>query len=510
MMQSRLGHVQEAMVEALPGLQPAAGKWRLRCIAKLVEHLPYDAAYMQLIGAIMGEVILGTKSAARKTREVSFAVLVTMAQKVDAGSGGQQLGDLFTMLLAGLAGTTAQMVSATVYSLSRLVYEYADRVGQLAPPLLESVMLLFQHKSREIVTAALGFAKVAVVCLSPELLRRYMKAFISNLLLWSGDTRNRFRLKVKVVLERLMRRTSYEEVLEATPEEHRKLIAAVYKRWKRSKTLKARAKGEGPDAAEGDEAEDGDGTRLRLKGGYEAALYGDEDSEEEADDMDGDAEMAGGHTGGAAGRRGLDGGRHSGAAAAGTAARAGSAGAGPPTKFGFPATSGPDGKPVILEEAEESGVGRKRRRQEEDAQEVMAVRHAQEKEKREEEAVRQTGLIHSDSVALAEGAESAAAARGQRSWDQAPQGKKRRKTQAESKVMGGTEYQHKVAGAGGDIKKAGRPDPFAYVPFDKRQINKKKSHQPVKSLKKVFNGTRDARMGASQKAGGRQTRKKKK
>jgi ribosomal RNA-processing protein 12 len=186
------------MVEALPGLQPGASKWRLRCIAKLVEHLPFDVAYMQLLGAVMGEVILGTKSAARKTREVSFAVLVTVAQKVDAGSNGAQLGDLFTMLLAGLAGTTNTMVSATVYALSRLVYEYSDRVGQLAPPLLESVMLLFQQKSREVVTAALGFAKVAVVSLTPDVLRTYMKSLITNLLLWSGDTRNRFRLKVKV------------------------------------------------------------------------------------------------------------------------------------------------------------------------------------------------------------------------------------------------------------------------------------------------------------------------
>ena len=75
-------------------------------------------------------------------------------------------------------------------------------------------------------------------------------------------------------------------------------------------------------------------------------------------------------------------------------------------------------------------------------------------------------------------------------------------------MLGGSEYQHKKAGAGGDIKKVGRPDPFAYVPFDKRQINKKKSHQPVKALKKVFNATKNSRNGASQKAGGRKTRKR--
>jgi len=299
-----------------------------------------------------------------------------------------------------------------------------------------------------------------------------------------------------------MRRTSYEEVMEATPEEHRKLIVAVYKRWKRSKTLKARAKGDG--AAMEEDGEGADGSKMRLKGGYEAALYGDEDSEEEGDEEEeGGGARAAGHE--AAGRRGLDGGRNSGAAAGGmSGGAAGGAGA-PSTKFGFPATAGPEGRPVIMEEVEESGVGRKRRRQEEEASEVMAVRSAQQKEAREAEAVRQTGLIHSDSVALAEGeqvgqerggegkgrqimgwtlvlssviswdsappraqrdrdththtythihtgAEQVALGR-ERSWDQGAVNKKRRRIQPESKVMGLAEFQPKKAGTGGDLKK---------------------------------------------------------
>ena len=124
-----------------------------------------------------------------------------------------------------------------------------------------------------------------------------------------------------------------------------------------------------------------------------------------------------GHGGDACGRRALDGRRNTsadaGAAAAGGKGAAGAAG-GASTKFGFPATSGPGGKPVILEEAGESGVGRKRRRQEEEASEVMAVAAAQQKEAREAEAVRQTGVIHSDSVALAEGQEKGG--RGEGGW----------------------------------------------------------------------------------------------
>ena len=67
------------------------------------------------------QVILGTKSGAAKSRDVAFRLLVCVAQRVDAagggagdaaGASGTGLGDVFSMLLAGLAGTTAHMVGA--------------------------------------------------------------------------------------------------------------------------------------------------------------------------------------------------------------------------------------------------------------------------------------------------------------------------------------------------------------------------------------------------------------
>ena len=66
-------------------------------------------------------------------------------------------------------------------------------------------------------------------------------------------------------------------MLAATPEDHRKLITAVHKCWKRSKSLKTRTNGRGDDAQGATEG--GDDSNMRLKGGYEAALYGDEDEE---------------------------------------------------------------------------------------------------------------------------------------------------------------------------------------------------------------------------------------
>jgi hypothetical protein len=61
------------------------------------------------------QVILGTKSAAGKSRDVAFRLLVCVAQRIDAAAGPADdsgLSDLLSMLLAGLAGTTAHMARA--------------------------------------------------------------------------------------------------------------------------------------------------------------------------------------------------------------------------------------------------------------------------------------------------------------------------------------------------------------------------------------------------------------
>ncbi len=37
-------------------------------------------------------------------------------------------------------------------------------------------------------------------------------------------------------------------------------------------------------------------------------------------------------------------------------------------------------------------------------------------------------------------------------------------------MLGGSEFRPSKAGTGGDVKKAGRPDPFAYMPLDRRRV----------------------------------------
>ncbi len=68
-------------------------------------------------------------------------------------------------------------------------------------------------------------------------------------------------------------------------------------------------------------------------------------------------------------------------------------------------------------------------------------------------------------------------------------------------VLGGVEFKPRKAGVGGDVKKAGRPDPFAYVPLDKRMLNRRKKRQPVKALSGVLSASK--RTGPKRGAAGR-------
>ena len=65
--------------------------------------------------------------------------------------------------------------------------------------------LLSSH-TREIVKAAFGFIKIVVKVLPGAELSPHMEELIRGILRWSGDPKSHFRLKARVILERLCRK----------------------------------------------------------------------------------------------------------------------------------------------------------------------------------------------------------------------------------------------------------------------------------------------------------------
>ena len=90
-------------------------------------------------------------------------------------------------------------------------------------------------KSREIARSAIGFMKVALVSLPKEFMERRLEKLIPNLMVWSHETKGHFRVKVKGLLERMIRKFGYDAIIQHTPEEDRKLLVNIRKTRERKK-----------------------------------------------------------------------------------------------------------------------------------------------------------------------------------------------------------------------------------------------------------------------------------
>ena len=73
---------------------------------------------------VLPEVILSVKEVKEKTRSLAVSLLVDIGHSYDHKS----IGDYFNLIIAGLAGS-AHMISATIMSLTRLIYAFHGNHG---------------------------------------------------------------------------------------------------------------------------------------------------------------------------------------------------------------------------------------------------------------------------------------------------------------------------------------------------------------------------------------------
>ncbi|OUM63363.1 hypothetical protein PIROE2DRAFT_61341 [Piromyces sp. E2] len=278
---------------------------------------------LQIVPIILSEIILGTKEVNEKTRNTSYDGIVIMGKKMleigklnaqnnmmgegqststnnsfdmtnlnnDISSidennkkGNVNLNEYFMMVVAGLAGSSPHMQAATVGCLSRLLYEFRDDMDkQLIKELLTTVMYFMNSLSREVLKAVLGFVKVAIVCLEPELLEDFVELIITSILSCSKDKKSHFKTKVRHIFERLIRKFSYEVVEGFVPEESKKLIVNIRKRRERAKRKSNTEK-----------KDEENKNKEKTNENYEKTMYdsesdlgsGDEGSEDEDEGMD--------------------------------------------------------------------------------------------------------------------------------------------------------------------------------------------------------------------------------
>ena len=117
--------------------------------------------------------------------------------------------------------------------------------AQMHNEILSTMLVFLTSTNREIVKSILGFVKLVIHTLPADLIRPHLKDLVPALLSWSHDHKNHFKVKVRHIFERMLRRFTWEEIHScAGEEEASKVLINIKKRKERAKRKKAN-KGDG-------------------------------------------------------------------------------------------------------------------------------------------------------------------------------------------------------------------------------------------------------------------------
>ncbi|KAG0147710.1 hypothetical protein CROQUDRAFT_42441 [Cronartium quercuum f. sp. fusiforme G11] len=273
---------------------------------------------LDLIAGVMAEVVLGCKESNKETRERAYELLVDMGRRMLEQGGtidrrrvskqddeeiieGENevvqasIDEYLTIVSAGLAGKTPQMISATIMALSRVLFEFHKNLKEESISGLLNLILIFlsESKNREIIKAAIGFAKVSVVTLPQSIIEGQLEDLVKGLMSWADEHRNEIKKNVRHLFERLVRKFGDSKIagcLNENDEGGKKLVNSIRKCQNREKKRKEEVKkkiGAGTDAGVDGEMELDEERKVGLKSSlgdaYEQALYGSDMSDEEVE-----------------------------------------------------------------------------------------------------------------------------------------------------------------------------------------------------------------------------------
>ena len=214
----RNGELQSLMLLTADKTPVPARRDRLLALETLITFLPTND--LHFIPSILSEVVLACKEANERARQAGFGLLVLLTNRIcdsernppgtiirnslvahmpnDAPDALATLEEVFTMVSAGLAGVAPHMVAASITALSRLLFEFHDRLSKVVvEDLVATVVMFLQSNNREIVRSVLGFVKVAVVVVPKDVIKPRMAELVSGMMVWSKENKGRLRAKVK-------------------------------------------------------------------------------------------------------------------------------------------------------------------------------------------------------------------------------------------------------------------------------------------------------------------------
>ncbi|XP_020852477.1 RRP12-like protein [Phascolarctos cinereus] len=237
--QNHLGDLKKTLLDSLRSTASPAKRPRLKCLIHIMKKL--TAEHEEFITALVPEVILCTKEVSVGARKNAFVLLAEMGRAFLRFDSDQEaaLQRYLLLIYPGLAGSVT-MISCSVLALTHLLFEFKGLMGtDTIEQLLKNVCLLLASRTRDVVKSALGFLKVVLLVMDVTHLARHLQLMMEAIGSLTDDMRRHFRMKLRNLFTKLIRKFGFELVKGLLPEDYHRVLVNIRKAEARSKKQRA-------------------------------------------------------------------------------------------------------------------------------------------------------------------------------------------------------------------------------------------------------------------------------
>ncbi|XP_067934576.1 RRP12-like protein [Watersipora subatra] len=236
-----MDQLQGMLTSNLSTANPSSKAPRLRCLINIFKML--EKENKDFLVAVLPEAMLCTREVAEAARKASYDLLVAMCEANISWNPEMELSevvmDFMNAMVAGLAGSP-QMMHCTILAITRIIFEYKDVLtSDNLVIIMNHCCALLKSKSKEVVTPALSLLKVIVGCFDVTVLSRHLQSICQSISYMKEANRLHLRFKVKEILDRLVRKFGFELVIKLLPESYHKQLANIKKTQDRKKRAAA-------------------------------------------------------------------------------------------------------------------------------------------------------------------------------------------------------------------------------------------------------------------------------
>ncbi|KAK0081235.1 hypothetical protein PV325_012542 [Microctonus aethiopoides] len=273
--------IQKVLIEASATLCTISKGARLRCIDHLFKNYPIEIN--EYFKTIVPEIVISTKELNEKCRATAYQLINNIADKLM--SDVTSFNEYIQMLIVGLGGTPVY-ISATLLALANLTYTYNGSVGVKAiQEILGHTCNLLTTPTREIVLSALSYIKVYLSSLPTIIIGPNLSMIVQSMTKMTDDCKRHFRQKVRDILVKLVRKFGINIITDLVPASEEVLHKRL-KNIRKIETRKQKAKEE-KNSKGNDENDDEEEFNVKRRPKTIEEILADSDEEfDEVEDND--------------------------------------------------------------------------------------------------------------------------------------------------------------------------------------------------------------------------------